>query len=878
MKNWFDIVAPHEDIRTGDFDESIFAADLADVASGTAPRDYSDPQRFFEKTFLTDGLQQLLVRVYRKLAEGEGNAILELKTPFGGGKTHSLVTIYHYLKNGEEVKEFLPKELKIISPKIFVCVGTHLNPVSDKSGFRTLWGMLGYQVAGEEGLKFFAENDQRLVSPGKEKLREFLQKQQPFILLFDEVLEYINRAAGVNEGKNNLGAQTFAFFQELTEAVASLPNGMLVATLPSSILEDYGEDQHKYLARLDKIFSRIKSVETPIRGEEVYSIVSRRLFANHKDEKAAKETINEYFELYQKSKDDLPLKVRQTDFKRKMELAYPFHPDVIDILYEKWSTFHSFQRTRGVLRLLANIVKDLYDREEGIDLILPGDINLDVPKVRQEFLSHIGSEYEGVIDSDIAGHQAKSQLLDKENRDWKHLAEAISTAVFFSSFCADPSERGTTLPYVKLAVLRPDVVSSLVTEIIESALLKELWYLEKKEEKYYFSDTPTLNKVLRDKTGAFEKEDLEEEISQILKGHLGDDFVIYLWPDKSEDIPDNKELKLVVLHPDMQSEQTNQFIKKRGDSDRIYKNTLIFTLPDENSYLELGKEVREYMALKELESEIQSGERSNLESKKAEVKRRLGKIEQNLSYLVRGAYRKVRIGERELSLGQPTVGVETLSNWIRRELESEEEIVNHVSPDFVFKKFLAENEQVYAEQILDQFYKNTSLPTIESKDVVAFAIREGSENERFGLVRKVDGELDPNSLRFGTTAALPSFDSEELVVTPELAEKLSLGVSIPEGEGGELAEPEGPERLPEEREPSEPVYKKVRLSIKNIPSSRIADFNRGVLKLLASKIGEVQFDVSLSIEKEERTISESMLEKIRESLKQIGAELEEHLT
>lgn len=181
-----------------------------------------------------------------------------------------------------------------------------------------------------------------------------------------------------------------------------------------------------------------------------------------------------------------------------MELAYPFHPDVIDILYEKWSTYSTFQRTRGVLRLLANVVEDLYQRQVGLDMILPRDINLGKADIRQEFLKHIGSEYEGVIGSDVAGHEAKAQSLDAANRPWKGLAQRVSTSVFFHSFSADASERGINLPYIKLAVLHSDTMPAMVTEVL-GKLANILWYLNSHGDAYYFSRIPNLNRMILDK-------------------------------------------------------------------------------------------------------------------------------------------------------------------------------------------------------------------------------------------------------------------------------------------------------------------------------------------------------------------------------------------
>jgi hypothetical protein len=482
IKSWYDIIHPHEDIRKGFFDEAVFAADLGDVIAGTAAPDYNDPYLFFVKTYMTSGLGGLLGRVHTKLTTGQGPSVIQIQTPFGGGKTHALVAIYHYLEHGEKVAELLPAGMELLSSDLTAVAGNHWEPLkgrtTDGVTRRTFWGEVAFCIGGPAGYEAFRENDERGISPGKEKLRGFLEAHQPFVLLFDEILEYVNRALDVRDQTDvSLGTQTFSFFQELTEAVSVLPRGMLVVTLPSSHLEDFGEQAEESLARLGKIFGRVESIETPVQGEEVYAVIRRRLFEEETLQRVPmREIVHRYFQLYLQHRDDLPPRARDAGYRDKMEMAYPFHPDAIDILYEKWSTYPTFQRTRGVLRLLANVIEDLYQREVPIDLILPGDVNLGQPSIRQEFLKHIGPEYEGVIGSDIAGHEAKAQALDKANRPWKHLAQRISTAVFFHSFSADDSEKGVSLPYVKLATLRSDTIPALVTDVLQK-LGNELWYL-----------------------------------------------------------------------------------------------------------------------------------------------------------------------------------------------------------------------------------------------------------------------------------------------------------------------------------------------------------------------------------------------------------------
>ena len=888
MKNWFDIIQPHEDIRRGDFDEAVFAADLGDVVDGSAPPDYSDPYLFFCKTYLTDGLRHLLMRVHGKLTAGKGQSVIEIQTPFGGGKTHSLVTIYHYLKNGAKVRSLLPEGLEIISPNMSVIVGTHHNPVeghrSDGLTRRTFWGEIGTQLAGREGYQFFAENDQRRVSPGKAKLKEFLSAQQPFILLFDEILEYINRAAGVAYEDTTLASQSFAFFQELTETVAALPQGMMVVTLPSSYLEDYGERKEESLARLNKIFGRLESIETPVKGEEVYAIVRRRLFENEVDEDARQAVIRDYFKLYQGYRDDLPPKARDLDFKRKMELAYPFHPDVIDILYEKWSTFSSFQRTRGVLRLLANVVEDLYQREVNIDLILPGDLNLAHPAIRQEFLKHIGVEYEGVIGSDIAGHEAKAQALDDANRPWKHLAERIATAVFFHSFSADESEKGIGLPYIKLATLRSDTMPAMVTEVLQR-LSNALWYLNSRADVHYFSRIPNLNRMILDKKELF-NEAYEDRLREIVRGEIGVKFTSYLWPDNGDGIPDNRSLKLVILHPQDSGAEIPTWIERRGETFRVYKNTLFFALPDTAAFAKLKEDVKTHMALEEIKGEIESGESPTLAVKRDEIQRRMHNITRDFSFNVRRMYHTLQVGDRQIDLGQPVAGSETLSSWYWRELEEKEEIAARLHYRMLVNKFMAGNETVATQAVLDQFYKDPGLPAPASTDIVARAIQLGIQEGAFGLAEFQDSEMDLTTFKyreelplaaisFEPGAHLVSRDQCEMLLAQRVTEE---GVEAPPeeiGPGPVMVTPEVTGAEPVVVTPTEQRFKRVRLVVADIPASKIADVNRGILMPISGAVGDFKFTLEIEVSSTEG-ISQSTLEsKIKETIRQIGANLRE---
>ncbi len=899
MRNWFDIIPPHADIRKGHFDEAVFAADLGDVAAGTAAPDYRDPYLFFKKTYLTQGLRNLLERVNHKLVDGSGPAVVEIQTPFGGGKTHALVAIYHYLKHGAQVRELLPPGLELLTPAVSVIAGNHWDPVEGRTteGLtrHTFWGEVAFQLAGPQGYAVFRSNDEARISPGKEKLRAFLEAQQPFMLLFDEILEYINRALDRRDDiGGSLGTQTFSFFQELTEAVATLPRGMLVVTLPSSYLEDFGERQEEALARLNKIFGRVESIETPVQGEEVYAVIRRRLFeVEHLKVAEMRQVVYQYAQAYQEHHGDLPAKSRDAGFREKMELAYPFHPDVIDILYEKWSTFSSFQRTRGVLRLLANVVEDLYQRETNIDLILPGDLNLERPAVRQEFLRHVGSEYEGIIGSDIAGHEAKAPALDAANKAWKHLAQRVATAIFFHSFSADTSTQGINLSYIKLAVLRSETLPALVTEILQR-LANTLWYLNARGDAYFFSHIPNLNRMILDKKELFNV-GYQPRLKQIIEKELGKDFAPYLWLEEvgghsvSELIPDNRALKLVLLQPEDNGADIPQWIERKGAAFREYQNTLFFALADTAAFAGLREDVKTILALEEIAAEVKAGTSRLPAEKLEEVRQRLRDIERDLSFKVRRMYHTLRVGKQEIDLGQPVTGNETLSHWYWRELTSGERglIVTQLHYRLLVNKFLATAAQVSSAVVLDQFYKNLDLPVPSETGVVARAIQLGVQDGALGLADVREGQVVRESLRFNSplTLADVTFAPEEVLLARAQCEALlaqwsvedaarqpPLVVTPPDEPAGDKETIVPPVKPPAPVPGKDKVFHRVHLVIADIPASKIADINRGVFIPLSNLVdGGLTFTLELDVSSAEGIPQDTLEHKIKETVRQIGA-------
>ncbi|MCD6237093.1 MAG: ATP-binding protein, partial [Thermoplasmata archaeon] len=457
--NWWQVVTLHRDIREGKFDESVFAADLGDVVRNRGPDDYQDPVLFMKKTYLTKGLENLILNVINRLSGREsGDSVIHLETPFGGGKTHALLTLYHIIKNKDKIRHleaYKSLDIDIPDAKVAVFVGTHADPIHGK----TPWGEIAEQLGCYDIIR---EHDEKRVAPGKERLNEILDQAGPTLILMDEVLEYVVKANKVEkENKETLG-QTLAFLHEITEAVASSKKHVLVLTLPSSILEQYDESAERALAQLRKVSGRVESIYHPVEGTDIYEIIRKRLFEDLGDISIHRKVADWYLEIYQKLGNDVPPEVREITYRDKIIKSYPFHPELIDTLHEKWGSIPTFQRTRGVLRLLAEITSDAYKKRAIGTLIHSSDINLSNSSISREFIKHIGNEYESVIAADIVGEEANAPRIDKEmgSEYEKHaIAQGLATSIFINSFSGG-ERKGITLARLRTTIIKETIPSS----------------------------------------------------------------------------------------------------------------------------------------------------------------------------------------------------------------------------------------------------------------------------------------------------------------------------------------------------------------------------------------------------------------------------------
>lgn len=542
LKPWYKVVTPREDLREGKpLDASEFAVHLDKVRDGNAPPDYKDPVRFFERTYMTQNLIGMGGEVLRRLSgeTTETSAIFNMTTQFGGGKTHALTMLYHLAKHGAAangwagVRSLLTKaEIESVpQAAVAVFVGTEFDSLTGRGGLdgtplrKTPWGEIAFQLGGEAAFKLVADHDEQLIAPAGDVIRQFLPKDRPSLILMDEMMNYVSR-----NRKSGLSDQLYDFMQNLSETVRGEQNAVLVVAVPkSNVIEMTAEDEVDYnrfkhmLNRLGK--AMIISVEN-----EMAEIIRRRLFewdprAITQDgrvllTKEAHEVCNAYGDWVTEHQSQVPNWFPGDKARVQFAATYPFHPMVLSVFERKWQTLPRFQKTRGMLRLLALWVSRAY--QEGYkgahkdQLIGLGTAPLDDPLFRIAAFEQLGGEtvLESVVTTDICGKaESFATLLDKEAIDaikQARLHRKVATSIFFESNGGVHRDEAT-IPEVRLAVAEPDLAIGNVETVLET-LADACYYLSVERNRYRFSTSPNLNKILADRLAGIQDPQILEKV------------------------------------------------------------------------------------------------------------------------------------------------------------------------------------------------------------------------------------------------------------------------------------------------------------------------------------------------------------------------------
>jgi hypothetical protein len=864
MQPFHTIAVPHDDIQQGRLTLDVFAADLWEVFQKRAPFEYQNGEEFFRKTYLTQGLKNLLEVVRNRLHGEGGDPVIQMQTPFGGGKTHALIALYH------KASEWGVKTAVISGPAL--------------SSEDTLWATLARQ------LNVFDPLFDRLVSPGSEALRKMLAGNRPLLILMDEVLQYMIKAAGVKVGDTTLASQTLAFFQELYDSVASMDNVALVVTLPSSLIEHYDQTGERLFEQLQRILGRVQIVYTPVQENEVGAVIRQRLFSSvHAD--PAQKMVDAYVD-YGIQEAFLISGEESVAYRERFLQTYPFLPEVIDVLYHRWGSFPSFQRTRGVLRLLALVVSSL--KNASIPYISLADFDLSIDTIRHELLNHIGNEYDSVLAADITSQNAGAQKADREiGRSYQglNMGRRAATTIFMYSHLGGGGEAGATLSEIKRHAAIIGQPSSIVSDVLELLSNRLLFYLHEQGKRYYFSTTANLNRAMNIRMENLTAQDLRNAEKDLLGAVVeGKRFRTYLWPESPAEVPDTPDPKLIVLY-EADPANIQRFLDEKGENPRVNRNTLFFlsALPGERIAFEML--LRRYLAM---ESLLNDATLLLSEAQGQELRKQAHKMKADLQDHIRRLYRQLFLPKRgdvaEQDMGIPTYGSgrkldEEVYEWLR----NNGRLVEKIAPLVIKERYLHDKDFVRTQQLLESSWRTPGEIFVKNRSVWESGIAEGVRSGMFGL-----GELDenerPRCLYFKNEPSI-SLEGREVLIRAEICEEqqrmqnaasggitfqhtssTQQGIGEPQP-GATMTNPTIP--APSWQEPQPVSHESSTLRLKfQLTGGKLSNIYN-LLGFLQKKFNRMDFEITFS----EGSISEDEIRnKIEETFHQLGidGQIEKH--
>ncbi|HJB96184.1 MAG TPA: DUF499 domain-containing protein [Candidatus Mediterraneibacter intestinigallinarum] len=639
LPSWREVMQPHPDVAEGRYRAAEFAADLAQVSRGEGAYEYRDPVEFFARTYVTEGMAGLLTESLQRISGKGGEPVIQLKTAFGGGKTHSMLALYHITRGGISIARV--PNLKYVLERVgldefpranvAVLVGTALDPTKKKNPANlpkytvsTIWGEMAYQLVTSAGrpdlYAIVADADRKGVSPGSENLKILLNECGPCLILMDELVAYAKKIYGVEGLPAGSYDNFITFIQEITEAARASENSIVVASIPESEIEIGGEAGKTALETIEHTFGRMESIWKPVAANEGFEVVRRRLFLDCKNEEARDEVCNAFSSMYQENSTDFPIEVKEVSYRDRMVACYPIHPEVFDRLYEDWATLERFQRTRGVLRLMAAVIHELWMANDAGAMIMPGSIPLDMPNVRDELVRHLPDTWNSIIDREVDGKDSIPYQKDRANVRYgqKLAARRVARTIMLGSAptVRDQAVRGLEAARIRLGVVQPGENISDFNDALNT-LHGSLSYLYNNVNgsRYWYDTRPTLRKTAEDRASQVSQESVSMEIeSRLKKLRKEQPFAgIHPCPASSLDVPDDQAVRLILLRTVDTYKRTaksckametvNEILNHRGSSPRIYRNMIAFVAPDYDNLNSLETEVRRFIAWKSIMSE-----------------------------------------------------------------------------------------------------------------------------------------------------------------------------------------------------------------------------------------------------------------------------------
>ena len=846
LKPWREVVTPHQDVASGRYQQAEFAADLWQAHLGEGTDEYRHPVEFFRRTYLTESLTGMLVGAVQRLAGRGGDPVVQLQTNFGGGKTHSMLALFHLCADGVALSELAGVDALLREadaralPTVnrVVLVGNRIspgNPVTKADGtvVRTLWGEMAWQIGGASAYARIAKDDEHATSPG-DVLRQLLVEYGPCLILIDEWVAYARQLHDQSDLPAGSFETQFTFAQALTESVKLAGNSLLVVSLPASDttgsphthaddIEVGGQRGREALDRIRNVIGRIESSWRPASAEEGFEIVRRRLFEPFADpaQFTDRDVVARAFaDLYRTQHQEFPPECRDADYEQRISAAYPIHPEIFDRLYSDWSTLVTFQRTRGVLRLMAAVIHSLWEKGDRTPLILPANLSIDDPQVQSELTRYLPDTWVPVIQKDVDGPQSLPRRIDGEvsSLGKSSACRRVARAVYLGSApAAGAAQRGIEDRRIKLGCVLPGESPAVFGDALRR-LAARATYLYQDGPRYWYDTRPTVTKLAEDRAEQLRRD--PDRVAQAIGVQLrtalhetGGFSRIHPAPRSGHDVPDERDTRLVVLgldHPHHRDPGSaaeaaaTAILESRGTTPRLYRNTLVFLAPDQTRLQDLDDAVRHHLAWDSILADRDLLDLSPHQVRQADTQRaaaaetvtaRLPETYQWLLTPAQAALADPVTWEAARLTGQGALAVRAA-----RRLKSDELLVASFAGTRLRMELdrvpLWRGDHVPVRQLVDDFARYLYLPRLQGPAVLLQAVTAGVElltwvTEGFGYADSVDEDTGRyRGLRGGQVIALLDADAPGVVVKPDVAsrqldaEQASTVVSPAPGGGG----------------------------------------------------------------------------------------------
>ena len=922
---WRNVIPPREALALGDFTEAEFAADLQQVRDGRADStDYGNPVGFFNRTYITPGIRSLLVSALKRVSGGGGDPVIQTKTGFGGGKTHSLIALYHLIGNADALVNPTPNDAESQRTKrdvraimddagfdpdsgararIAVLDGTYLSAADRRhtpegDPLANLWGEMAYQLGGKDAYDMIGEAARSGVSPGGRQLDALLERFGPCVILMDELVAYVRNAPNKDS--------VYTFLQALAQSVRRSPNCALVVTLPQSAIEAGGDEGADALARLDSIFARIEAVWEPLEISEAFEVVRRRLFGNVMDEAERDKTCEAFARMYARARRDFPQETVEQRYLERMKECYPIHPEIFDRLYQDWSSNPRFQRTRGVLRMMANWVSRLFLNGDPSPLVLPASMPLDDPSLAGEFTRLMPGNWEPVV-SEAGAPDNRADAVDKTSQRFAEVggaARRIARTVFLGS-AAGGAVRGIDRRRVHIGTAQPGHGVTVYDEALRE-MEGSLYYFYHDEDRYFFHAEENLNKVASDRESEMSARAVRDLIIAELRNAGGRRADVIVCPESAAAVPEAARVRVIILPPesplpsrsaedDLAKDAVLAFATARGEGvSRIAKNTLVFLAARSDEIRGLRRAARRFHAW----DSILDGDRRipNLRGdRRAQAVASQRTARRELDAALIRAYKWAlapnqpdpRLPDYRLTVLETDADdAGDIAESAFRKLIEQEALVEKISPatlSTALDIYIWNNsDRIPVDELWEVMANNIYMHRLRRKSVLLACVREGVQSGAFGHAESVAEDCALQNLKYREPLDLSENDPAlGVLIAPALARQAKREAQEGDDPTNGVDDDDGVIIRPEPGlDPVDPQRPRAprRIAVSktargNIDMNAVSDIQNEIIRNLNADGAEIAVTITISATKPEG-FSETATRSVRENAGQLGLEIE----